>query len=59
MSLDPLGEDRAPVVELLHAFGYRMFTPDDAGRLRATTSLGFGADIFAATESAAIAFGIT
>lgn len=58
-SLDLLGEDRSPVVELLDAFGYRLCTPDGAGNLKVAASLEFGADLFAASEGAAIELGIT
>jgi hypothetical protein len=42
-----VGTDRRPIAELLADHGYRLFRPDEAGRLTSVTDPGFGADVFA------------
>ncbi len=42
-----LGEDRAPVVELLRAAGYELCRPTADGDLRPVTDLDYGPDMFA------------
>ncbi len=47
MSLPLLGEDRAPVADLLRGHGYSFYRPDNAGRLHLTDESLLGPDIFA------------
>ena len=42
-----VGTDRRPVARLLDGYGYRLFRPDQAGRLAPVADHGFGADVFA------------
>jgi FkbM family methyltransferase len=42
-----VGTDRRPIAELLAGHGYRLFRPDETGRLASVTDPGFGADVFA------------
>jgi FkbM family methyltransferase len=42
-----VGADRCAVADLLTEHGYRLFRPDQAGRLFPITHHGFGADVFA------------
>ncbi|HET9444492.1 MAG TPA: FkbM family methyltransferase, partial [Acidimicrobiales bacterium] len=46
-SADLLGQDRAPVAELLRGHGYRLYRPDRTGALVAVSDAGYGPDVFA------------
>jgi FkbM family methyltransferase len=46
-SLVLLGEDRVPLADALRDVGYELVRPDATGQLEATTSIGFGPDLFA------------
>jgi FkbM family methyltransferase len=47
MSHYSAGTDRRPLADLLASHGYRLYRPDQAGRLRPVVDPGYGADIFA------------
>ncbi|MFC7550583.1 FkbM family methyltransferase [Plantactinospora sp. GCM10030261] len=47
-----LGEDRAPVADLLRGYGYHLMRPDEAGRLHPTEAAGYGSDMFAVADPA-------
>jgi FkbM family methyltransferase len=49
-STSAVGTDRRPIAELLTGYGYRLFRPDEAGRLASVGDPGFGADVFASPE---------
>jgi FkbM family methyltransferase len=49
-SLLATGQDRRPAAELLAGYGYRLFRPDEAGRLAPVADPGYGADVFAVPE---------
>jgi FkbM family methyltransferase len=45
-----VGTDRRPIIELLAGHGYRLFRPDETGRLVSVADPDFGADVFASPE---------
>jgi FkbM family methyltransferase len=49
-SVFAVGDDRRPIAELLAGYGYRLYRPDEAGRLAPVCDLGFGADVFATSD---------
>ena len=47
-----LGQDRAPLAELLSSYGYSLFRPDERGELVPVPDAGFGEDVFAQPNGA-------
>jgi FkbM family methyltransferase len=47
-SSDLLGETREPLAKLLRGWGYRLYRPDESGRLQSIDDDAFGPDVFAA-----------
>lgn len=51
-SMDLLGHDRGPIVELLASYGYGLFHADERGELVPLSDLGYGDDVFAKPNGA-------